>query len=178
MINVIVQNWRKMMRVEPKTPAFVFACNVACWKLHPAAKFSDMPDEIRYAHIDESVTPDQLCAELIRIGFDEKTAKRYSAEPSDQRRDKEQSVIRAEIELAKQQEIEHEQAESHRKMIERIERRKQYAKEYRARNPDKIRKAWRKYIEENREQRRAAERERYRLKMEKRRALYDVVPAS
>ena len=182
MNNAILKNWRAMMQTEPRTHAFVFACNVACWKLHPSAKFSDMPDEIRYAHIDDSVSRDELCTHLMRFGFDEKTARRYSAEPSDQKRDRDEKLARQQISLEKQGETVQEPVEEINEFVASIRRKieaaKEYKREYRAKNRDKIRKQWRAYRERNRDKRNEQERERYRKKMEERRKLYEVIPCT
>ena len=75
--------WLDRMANEPRTPAFDFACAVTCYKLSPVTKFTDMPDAIRFARIDDSVTPDELCAELLKMGFRERRAIELSREPLD-----------------------------------------------------------------------------------------------
>lgn len=75
--------WVKRMAECEHTPAFIHACAVTCFEISPIAKFTEMPDSIRFAAIPDSVTPDQLKAELLLMGFSEDNAEVLSREPKD-----------------------------------------------------------------------------------------------
>lgn len=178
MIQQILNNWRAAMVTHQRTNAFVVACSVACWKLQPHAKFSDMPDDIRYARVDEDVNRDELRAHLYAFGFDAKQAEEYSAEPTDQKRDRDEKLARKHISLETQGETVQQPAEEINEFVanirRKIEERRKYQRDYAKKNKAKLRKQWRAYRERNRDKRNEQDRERYRKKMQARRSLYEI----